>query len=288
MEPIAEREMATSHTSEVDRGERFEFGKNWSRFLGTLDDARIEEAENSLKQMLQIQDLRGKTFLDVGSGSGIFSLAARRLGAHVYSFDYDPNSVACTRELKRRYFTDDEHWTIEEGSVLNADYVRSLGSFDIVYSWGVLHHTGSMWQALDNVCQAVSAGGRLFIAIYNDVGWRSVAWRGIKSGYNKTPRFLQTSFVLAVLIPGQTKAFLESIVKLKPGEFISSWTRQYEKNRGMSRWHDAVDWIGGYPYEVASIAKLVDFYKARGFKLLKAKEPDYKLGCNELVFVREA
>jgi len=286
MEPllnVEENEVASSHTAEIARGERFEFGKNWSRFLGTLDDTRITEAENSLRDMLGVQHLTGKTFLDVGSGSGIFSLAARRLGARVHSFDFDPQSVACTRELRRRYFPDAVEWTIQAGSVLDPEYMRSLGTFDIVYSWGVLHHTGKMWEALNNVSRSVSPGGRLFIAIYNDVGWRSVAWRGIKVCYNKAPRFLRTPFVLSVLIPGQAKAFLKSLVTLQPGAYVRSWT-QYEKNRGMSRWHDAVDWIGGYPYEVASTAKLVEFYKARGFELLKAKEPEYKLGCNELVF----
>src|SRR5437868_7530339 len=130
--------------------EVYEFGKNWTRFLKEVDDSRIKEAETSLRRMLETESLAGKSFLDIGSGSGLFSLAARRLGARVHSFDYDPQSVACALELRRRYFDGDADWTIEEGSALDADYVRSLGAFDVVYSWGVLHHTGAMWEALAN------------------------------------------------------------------------------------------------------------------------------------------
>jgi len=284
---VNERVLPSTHVDEISKGERFAFGENWKRFLSTLDASRIQQAEDSLRNMLGVNDLSSKHFLDVGSGSGIFSLAARRLGARVHSFDFDPQSVACTAELKRRFFPDDDQWQIQEGSALDTVYLHSLGTFDVVYSWGVLHHTGKMWQALNNVAPLVKPGGQLFIAIYNDVGWRSVAWRGIKACYNQMPRFLKTPFVLCVLIPGQAKAAIQSGFRGQFGEFVRSWT-QYEKNRGMSRWHDAVDWIGGYPYEVASAESLEQFYKGRGFRLQKAQTPDYKLGCNELVLVRES
>src|ERR1035437_2015200 len=137
----------TGHAREVSSGQRFEFGRNWARFLELLNDDRVRAAEESLLDMLGRKSLAGLRFLDAGSGSGLFSLAARRLGAQVYSFDFDPASVACTRELKRRYFPDDGAWIVEEGSVLDQNYLQRLGQFDVVYSWGVLHHTGAMWQA---------------------------------------------------------------------------------------------------------------------------------------------
>src|ERR1044072_7460679 len=170
---FSREDKSDSRASEVSRGERFEFGTNWSRFLALLDDERVANAENSLKKMLGLEDLCGKSFLDIGSGSGLFSLAARRLGARVHSFDYDPHSVACTEELKRRYFPDDLNWTVEEGSALSIDYLETLGIFDIVYCWGVLHHTGRMWQAMENILLPTGPATRLFIAIYNDVGTRS-------------------------------------------------------------------------------------------------------------------
>jgi 2-polyprenyl-3-methyl-5-hydroxy-6-metoxy-1,4-benzoquinol methylase len=173
----------SAHAQELSRGERFQFGANWARFLELLNDDRIAQAERSLRSMLGVEDLNGKTFLDVGSGSGLFSLAARRLGAKVHSFDYDPQSVACTRELKRRYFDNDAQWLVEEASALDPAYLSTLGTFDIVYSWGVLHHTGAMWQALGNVEPLVAQPGRLFIAIYNDQGRASVMWARIKRLY---------------------------------------------------------------------------------------------------------
>ena len=134
--------------------------------------------------MLQVSSLEGRSFLDIGTGSGLFSLAAMRLGAsRVHSFDFDGESVACARELKTRYFPENSHWTIEQGSALDEQYLSSLGTFDVVYAWGVLHHTGSMWQALENACRRVAPGGKLFVAVYNDEGLRSRLWRAVKVRY---------------------------------------------------------------------------------------------------------
>jgi 2-polyprenyl-6-hydroxyphenyl methylase/3-demethylubiquinone-9 3-methyltransferase len=280
---MMEQAVSRAHTEEVSRGERFEFGKNWSRFLTTLDDQRIAEAERAITGMLEFPDLTGKRFLDIGSGSGLSSLAARRLGASVHSFDFDPHSVACTTELRRRYFPQDDSWKVEEGSALDADYVRSLGEFDIVYSWGVLHHTGEMWKALENAQIPVAAGGKLLLAIYNDTGSQAARWRWIKKTYNQLPRLMKTPFAIAVSAPEEAKSLIRSIVKGRPGEYVRTWT-QYKQVRGMSHWHDLIDWVGGYPYEVAKPEEIFDFYRARGFTLTKLKCGAVGLGCNEFVF----
>ncbi len=274
-----------AHRQEVERGERFEFGKNWSRFLHHLDDNRIGIAEYMLREMLEAETLAGKSFLDIGSGSGLSSLAARRLGARVFSFDYDPDSVACTTELRRRYFPEDTAWTVERGSALDEGYVRSLGTFDIVYSWGVLHHTGAMWQGLENAAHAVAPGGKLFVAIYNDTGSQARRWMWLKQTYNRLPQPARVPFTVLVTLPEEAKAMARSLLTGKPGDYVRSWTR-YSESCGMSRWHDIVDWVGGYPYEVATPDEIFEFYKARGFTLTKMKCGGVGLGCNEFVFAK--
>lgn len=278
-------EIAEQHLAQIATGERFEFGKNWNAFLAVLDDERVAAAEVSLRNMLELETLAGKTFLDIGSGSGLFSLAARRLGAKVHSFDFDGSSFACTQELRNRYFPNDPNWGVEEGSVLDADYLASLGKFDIVYSWGVLHHTGEMWRALENIVMSVADGGKLFIAIYNDTGSQSARWHWIKKTYCRLPRFLKTPFAIAMILPEESKSLLRSLITLKPMNYIRSWTK-YKNGRGMSRWHDIIDWVGGFPYEVATVDEIFEFYKTRGFGLTKVRSGGVGLGCNEFVLKR--
>ncbi len=272
-----------THAADVAQGQRFEFGKNWTTFLSSLNDRRIAEAERSLKEMLGVTNLSGMRFLDIGSGSGLFSLAARRLGARVHSFDYDPHSVNCTRELHRRYFPDDVSWTVESGSALDEAYIRSLGQFDIVYSWGVLHHTGEMWKALANAALPVKPGGTLFIAIYNDQGTASRHWKKTKQIYNRLPRPLRFLVVWPSFGVLFWRRMLKDLLRGKPFHTI----RNYGKERGMSCWRDLIDWVGGYPFEVAKPEQIFEFYKDRGFSLTKLITCGGSLGCNEYVFQKQ-
>ena len=266
------------HAQEVSVGKRFEFGKNWQSFLRVLTPQRIVAAEQSLCSMLGVNDLEGTSMLDVGSGSGLFSLAARRLGARVHSFDYDPQAAACTRLLRQRFFEDDGDWTVDVGSALDVDYLRSLGKFDLVYSWGVLQHTGAMWKSLENVMLPVADGGRLFIAIYNTQPYWTTLNRLLKRSYVRSPRPLKA------LIAGGfiTKQIAKGL--LKDACLLRNPVARYAVNskRGMSVWHDWFDWMGGYPFETATVNEIFEFYHEHGYVLERLRAATGS-GCNQFV-----
>ncbi len=275
---------AAVQESELAAETRFAFGRNWQRFLRVLNDDRIAEAEKSLRTMLQVDDLRSKSFIDIGSGSGLFSLAAMRLGAaRVHSFDHDPNSVACAQELKRRYFPQETNWVIQQGSVLDSPYVGCLGTFDVVYSWGVLHHTGKMWQALENAILPVSSQGKIFIALYNDQGIYSRIWTVIKRRYSSNIlwRIPITVFFGAYFA---VRGLIGDIFLFRRNPLDRY--RKYKQSRGMSYFTDLLDWLGGYPFEVARPEDIFDFFRARGFEMVKLRTVGGGLGNNEFVFVR--
>lgn len=276
--PVLSDSTASEFQREVASGERFEFGKNWRNFLSVLTEQRIVNAVASLQKQLGLDRLDGMKFVDAGSGSGLFSLAARRLGASVHSFDFDPSSVGCTQELKRRYFPDDDNWTIHHASVLDQKYLQSIGQFDIAYSWGVLHHTGSMWPAIENVTSLVAPNGRLFIALYNDQGWKSKMWLWVKQMY--CSGLIGRWAMIAIWMPYFFARMCAASVLSGTNKFAS-----YHRDRGMSSFHDWIDWIGGLPFEVATCDEIVQYHEQHGFKLLKLI-PTKGLGNNEFVFQR--
>lgn len=289
--------MTTSQPpADTELAAHFEFGANWRRFLSLVDEDRIAEAERSLRSFLQLGDadapLAGQRFLDAGCGSGLFSLAAVRLGADVTSFDLDPNSVACANQLKDRFAAGTTKWTIQEASILDRNFLNSLGTFNTVYSWGVLHHTGAMWDAIDAVAVCTSPGGQFFLAIYNDQGSRSRIWWGIKRLYVSLPSLLQTPYVVVVgsfyyaarAATGLAAKIGATLIGGQQPGTNAPFSITRSGDRGMSRWYDLVDWIGGYPFEVATPDQLLAYLSKRGFRLEMMRTVGGKLGCNEIVF----
>jgi len=274
-------------SQEIEAGSRFAFGDNWAQFLALVDDRRIEDAVESLRSMLHASDVTGRTFLDIGSGSGLFSLAAHRMGAVVTSFDFDEQSMACTAELRRRYADDDASWTVMHGSALDRDFLATLGQFDIVYSWGVLHHTGDMWAALANTAELVAVKGRLFISIYNNQGRASRNWMRVKQLYNKSGPVVRQVVLAAAsahldLSNVDLTGRVYRVVKRMPHPMPQA------RARGMDRRRDLVDWVGGWPFEVARPEEIFRFFRDRGFSMDEMTTCGGGIGCNEFVFTRNA
>jgi 2-polyprenyl-6-hydroxyphenyl methylase/3-demethylubiquinone-9 3-methyltransferase len=262
---------------------RFAFGENWKSFLVELDGARITEAEKSLQWLLGRERLEGLRFLDIGSGSGLSSLAARRLGAFVHSFDFDVDSAECTKLLRDRYFPGDTHWLVEQGSILDRNYVAKLGSFDVVYSWGVLHHTGAMDEAIENASQLVAPAGTFVFALYRKTRlcW---LWRLEKRWYVSAPLAAQR-----VACAIYTKLMHLAFVLL--GRDYRAYVATYSGNRGMTFNHSVRDWVGGYPYESIRPVEVARELGRLGFTQIRSKVQPYSTGlfgsgCDEYVYRR--
>lgn len=254
--------------------ERFAFGRNWAAYLRHLNPDRIDAARQSLQQLLDVERLDGKHFLDAGCGSGVFSLAAAALGAKVHSFDYDTDSVRCTAQLRETYAAASADWRVEQGSVLDESYLRSMGPFDVIYSWGVLHHTGHLAKAMENIMLPLRPGGILCVALYNDQGWISGYWRAVKKLYTRFrfARPLLAAFHAPYLLAAR---FLARRLR---GEQLSG--------RGMSLYHDMIDWLGGYPFETSRPDDVLSFYEKRGLQCRRVQACGRRHGCNEFVFIK--
>jgi len=261
---------------------RFAFGENWSKYLDNLNNERIKEAESSIKEFIGLDTLAAKKFLDIGSGSGLFSLAAKRMGASVTSFDYDADSVKCTQSLKDKFFPTDEDWTISEGSILDTKFVASLGKYDLVYSWGVLHHTGDMKLAFENTSSLLKKDGILVIAIYNTQNFFTPFWKIVKKTYIKSNFFFRKIMELCFFLYFLFFLLFADLIRLRNPLLRHKGMKQ----RGMSLKTDVIDWIGGWPFETAKPEEVIKFFTQKNFKLANLSTVGGKHGCNEFLFIK--
>jgi SAM-dependent methyltransferase len=262
--------------------DRFKFGENWQQFVsGSFNEERLETSRQWMLDFLGYSTLDGKSFLDIGCGSGMHSLAAVRSGCRdLFSFDYDTDSVGCTEQL-RKQAGEPAYWSVQRGSVLDEAFMTSLPQFDIVYSWGVLHHTGDQWRAIEQAQARVKPGGLLYIALYTSEmfpRWKAPFWLRIKKFYNSAPELVRTLLVWAY-------AFFHSVQMLMRGTNPFRYIRGYSRSRGMNYFVDIRDWLGGWPMEFSSVNDVVQFLcRQHSFVLTNLK---FGEACTEYLFRRE-
>jgi SAM-dependent methyltransferase len=258
---------------------RYGFGKNWSEFIKErLSEEIIESSRAHMADLLRTDSLAGKVFLDIGCGSGIHSLAAHRMGAErIISFDYDPDSVETTKRV-RQWAGAPANWSVFQGSVLDKALMQGLDKADIVYSWGVLHHTGSMWEAVENAGIPLKPGGVYYIALYSSDIYLDPPpeyWLDLKRRYNRAGPLRKKLMEL------QYAWRFHIGPALRSGQHPLHVMRNYG-DRGMTYWTDVKDWLGGYPMEFASLVETQAFVAQKhGLRLVNLKTGE---GCTEYVF----
>jgi len=261
--------------------EPFSFGKNWENFINNyFSEERVAIAQKHILDFLEVKDLKGKYFLDIGCGSGLHSLAVLKAEAQkIISFDYNHSSVAATNKIRELY-NNPSNWAVLHGSVLDNNFISSLDPADIVYAWGVLHHTGNLWGAIRNASSLVKHGGIFYIAIY-EKSKNTDFWIKTKKTYNASSKI--------------TKRLMEFIYVVKPffktislANFKASlhYIKTYQKSRGMECWTDARDWLGGWPYEPATQEEVCTFCERQlGLRTVKVKTGSANI---EYLFLKEA
>ena len=275
--------MEVTKPSDLDLDNHFSFGDNWAQYSQHVTDEHLKHAVEDLQRLLGVSTLNGKTFCDIGCGSGIHAVAAARMGAMVTALDIDPMCTATAISLAKKFGVSDQ-LIVSNYSIF--DHKLPAHHFDVVYSWGVLHHTGAMWSAIEQAIKLVSSApeSTFAIALYRKTRLCSL-WKIEKKFYKDSPKIVQAilrAFMTALMD-------IANLLRLRsPRKFRS----EYQKKRGMSYKHDVHDWLGGYPYESVQDNELRTFFTERKFVLERSflRSPErmqlgiFGSGCDEYVF----
>jgi 2-polyprenyl-6-hydroxyphenyl methylase/3-demethylubiquinone-9 3-methyltransferase len=210
----------------------FSFGFNWESYVDMImNEDIIERHKKDLDSIYKSfnLDIRGLDVIDIGSGSGLSSVCFERLGAKsITSLDIDKHSYNATLLTKNKFGNGSSKWDVINKSVL--DGIEN--KYDLVYSWGVLHHTGNMFQAINIASNAVRDGGYFHVALYID-GPTYLTHLKTKQKFASLDRDEKIDYLLNYLGGSGNDWFIPD-------------------NRGMMKFHDALDWLGGLPYEVCN------------------------------------
>jgi 2-polyprenyl-6-hydroxyphenyl methylase/3-demethylubiquinone-9 3-methyltransferase len=256
---------------------QFDFGQNWDEFSkNALKQKNIEQAIEGFSRLISNSELENKTFIDIGFGQGLSLLLATKLGATTIGVDINPKCKKVL-EYNRNLFPEikDTEIKVIVGSILDNAVIEEIKTvqsrYDIVHSWGVLHHTGDMWKAIEVCSSLVNTNGKLIIAIYNK-HWSSKFWWFIKLIYNYSPKLIRKMMIY----------FFYLIIII--AKFFVTFRNPLKNQRGMNFYYNVIDWVGGYPYQYASENEIIEFLKKKGFKLLKFFKSQVPTGCYEYVF----
>lgn len=254
----------------------FSFGKNWQNYSKLIDQKLISFSQQDIEEWVEKTNMKNQRIIDIGCGSGIHSLVFYQEGAReLLSFDYDIYSVETTKKLSTQV-GNPKNWKIVQGSILDKQFIKDLGKFNLVYSWGVLHHTGALWQAIENALLLVETNGYFFVSIYTK-GDNYPNHLALKQRYNQASplgkKFLEYRYILGMM---------KGLLRHRKNPF--NWNQT--KERGMNVYYDILDWLGGLPYEVASPTEVIEFCQKFGFKLIKMKELS-EGGCSQYLFQRK-
>jgi 2-polyprenyl-6-hydroxyphenyl methylase/3-demethylubiquinone-9 3-methyltransferase len=233
---------------------RFAFGKNWLSYTKrSLNGPRLTKAVEAFERLFAGIELKGRSFLDVGFGQGLTTAIAASKGCKVMAIDIDPDNIKALQTTAEALGLDPSLIQVQVASILDESLVaRYQDHFDIVHSWGVLHHTGQMETAIANTCRMVRRGGYLIIAIYNR-HWSSPFWKGVKYTYNICPGPIQRLMVLVFY----------------PIVYTAKWLV-----------------TGKDPYEYASIDQVRQMVEPYGFTAVRIRPAGVPTGCNEFIFRR--
>jgi len=253
---------------------RFSFGQNWQSYATTsLTQERIEQSRLAFSSLVNGIELKNRNFIDIGFGQGLSLVSAAELGAKAVGIDADGDNVEAVKRVQQAmgYLGPID---MRIASILDDTFVYQYrGHFDIVHSWGVLHHTGNMEKAIANACALVAEGGYFICSIYNR-HWSSPLWRIVKRFYNSASASGK-QLLINLLYP-----------VIYTAKFIVTGKNPKKMERGMDFLHDVVDWIGGYPYDYASTEEIQTLVSGYGFHCLWVKAAQVPTGCNEFVFRR--